>query len=328
MNILKDGPGYLFGKIPAATMIIPMFLSVIFNAIFPDFVKIGSLTTALFSKSAVVPLTGAILFFAGTQLKLNEAPAAFKRGGCLLLGKFVAGYAVGTICNSVFGPIGILGLSTLAIFAALLSSNGAIYLAITGEYGDDIDLGAYSLLSIKDGPFLTLLALGTSGASDIPLVSLFAALFPMILGIILGNLYTGVRKYYKGASRVLIPFVGISVGASLNLSLVVKAGVGGVLLGLVAFAMGSIILITIDKFVLRRPGYAGAALASVAGSAVATPAIVAGVVPSLEATAVTAAVQIAAAVIVTAILCPMMTAWALKKWGAPRYQQPSKIAGK
>ena len=307
-------------------MIIPMFISVIFNAIFPDFVKMGSLTTAIFSKSAVVPLTAAVLFFAGTQLKLNEAPEALKRGGVLLLAKFFAGYAVGTLFGMIFGPAGILGISALAIFTALLSSNGSIYLAIAGDYGDDVDFGAYSLLSIKDGPFLTLLALGASGASDIPLMTLFATLFPMILGIILGNLYPGIRNRFGGGAHLLIPLIGISVGSSLNLSLMFSAGISGIILGIAAFVVGGIILIAADKVILRRPGYAGASLASVAGSAVATPTIVAGIVPGIEEAAALASVQVAAAVIVTAILCPMLTSWALKKWGAPKYTQSREAA--
>ncbi|MBC3537427.1 2-keto-3-deoxygluconate permease [Megasphaera hominis] len=327
--IVREIPCLLFRKIPAAAMIIPMFLSIIFNALFPDFVKIGSLTTAIFSKSAVVPLTAAVLFFAGTQLKINEAPAAFKRGGVLLVTKFIVGYAIGTLFSATFGSIGILGISTLAVFTALLSSNGSIYLAIASEYGDDIDLGAYSLLSIKDGPFLTMLALGASGASDIPLMALFATLFPMILGIILGNIWPGVRGYFKGGTKVLIPLVGISVGSSLNLSMMFQAGVGGVILGVVAFAVGGFFLTLADKVILRRPGYAGAGLASVAGSAVATPTIVSSVVPGLEQAAALASVQVAAAVIVTAILCPILCSWTLKRWGAPRYPSetvPEKLA--
>lgn len=320
-RIWHDIPCMLFKKIPAAAMIIPMFLSIIFNTIFPDFVKIGSLTTAIFAKSAVVPLTAAVLFFAGTQLKMNEAPEALKRGGILLLGKFFVGYAVGTLFSLIFGQAGLLGISTLAVFTALLSSNGSIYLAIVGEYGDDQDMGAYSLLSLKDGPFLTMIALGASGASSIPIHSLFATIFPMLLGIALGNLYPGTRSYFKGGTKVLIPLVGISVGASLNLMMLFKGGISGIVLGLVAFIAGGIILVGLDKLILRRPGYTGASLASVAGSAVATPTIVAGVVPGMEEAAAVASVQVAAAVIVTAILCPMLSSWALKKWGAPRYNQ-------
>lgn len=185
--------------------------------------------------------------------------------------------------------------------------------------------GAYSLLSLKDGPFLTMIALGASGASSIPIHSLFATIFPMLLGIALGNLYPGTRSYFKGGTKVLIPLVGISVGASLNLMMLFKGGISGIVLGLVAFIAGGVILVGLDKLILRRPGYAGASLASVAGSAVATPTIVAGVVPGMEEAAAVASVQIAAAVIVTAILCPMLSSWALKKWGAPRYNQTYEV---
>ncbi|SFM03446.1 2-keto-3-deoxygluconate permease [Pelosinus propionicus] len=309
---------FLFRKVPAAIMIIPMFVSVIINTLFPNLVNMGSLTTALFSKSAVVPLTGAILFFAGTQLKIKEAPAAIKRGGVLLAAKFAAGYIGVMVITGIFGHGGLFGISTLAMFAAILSSNGAIYLAITGEYGDQADLGAYSMLSIKDGPFLTLLALGASGASSIPVHQLLAAVFPMIVGIILGNLYEEVQKYFKAGAHALIPLIGFSIGASLDVKLMFQAGASGILLGCIVMMISGLILISVDKLVLRRPGYAGAALSCTAGSAVATPAIVAGVVPSLQGEAVIASVQIAAAVIVTAILCPMLTAWTIRKWGAPK----------
>ncbi len=307
---------YLFKKIPAAVIIIPMFLSVIVNLIFPGLFQMGSLTTAIFSKAGIIPLTGAVLFFAGTQLKLKEAPEAFKRGVVLIVAKFIVGYATGTLVNVMFGQNGFFGLSALAVFAALLSSNGSIYLAITGEHGDQIDLGAYSMLSIKDGPFLTLLALGASGAASIPVQSLFAALFPMILGVIVGNLYPEVRSFFKPGVHACIPLIGISIGSSLDVMMIFKAGASGILLGLMVTGLGGVALILADKLILRRPGYAGASLACTAGSAVAYPAIVAGVVPSLQQVAAEASVQIAAAVIVTAILCPMLTSWTIKKWGS------------
>lgn len=321
MSNIKEGIKFLFRKIPAAAMIIPMLLSMVFNSLFPHFVQIGSLTTAVFAKGAVVPLTGIVLFCAGTQLKLNEAPAAVKRGAVLLGSKFAAGYLVGTLIATFFGAQGIFGINTIALFAAFLTSNGAIYLAISGEYGDQVDIGAYSVLSIKDGPFLTLLALGVSGANSIPLSQLFAAIFPMLFGILLGNVFNETRAYFKAGTKVCIPLIGIAVGASLNLGNMFTAGLSGVLLGIIAFAVGASVLLLADKLILRRPGYAGAALASVAGSSCAIPAIVAGIIPELQDMVGIASVQLAAAVIVTAILCPTLTSLVLKKWGAPNYHK-------
>jgi hypothetical protein len=59
-------------------------------------------------------------------------------------------------------------------------------------------------------------------------------------------------------------------------------------------------------------GVAGAANASTAGNAVATPAAVAMVDPSLSATAAIATPQVAAAVITTAFLVPVLTAYMAK----------------
>lgn len=305
----------LFKKVPAAIMIIPMFITVIINSLFPQLLQIGGMTTALFSKAGVAPLTGMLLFFCGTQLNLREAPSAIKRGGVLLVAQFLSGFAIGEFINKFFGAEGLLGISTLAIFTAALSSNGSMYIALTSEYGDQTDLGAFSILSIKDGPFLTLLALGASGAASIPVQSLLASIFPMILGLILGNLYKEIQEYFKAGARLIIPLSAIAIGSSLDIKKLFNAGFSGLLLGLFVVIATGLVLIIVDKFILKRPGYAGASLATVAGNAVGTPVIVAGVVPSMQKVASTATVQVAAAVIVTAILCPVLTSWTVRKWG-------------
>lgn len=83
---------------------------------------------------------------------MNEAPEALKRGGDLTSGEIFCGVCCWNTFSLVFGQAGLLGISTLAVFTALLSSNGSIYLAIVGEYGDDQDMGAYSLLSLRMVP--------------------------------------------------------------------------------------------------------------------------------------------------------------------------------
>lgn len=316
MNIWK--------KIPAAIMIVPMFLSAIINSIFPNFVEIGGITTAIFGKTAAVPLTGAVLFFVGTQLKLKEAPKAVYRGGVLLIAKFMAGFIPGFIIIKMFGIKGFFGVSVLAIFNCLLTSNGAIYLALTGENGDELDLGAYSVLCLKDSPLLTILAIGASGAAVVSGKAILATIFPMLLGLLLGTLFEGVRNYFKAGLHVCIPLIAIAIGASLDLKQLFEAGFGGILLGVFVVAVGGFILICVDKFILRRPGYAGAALATVSGSAVAYPAIVATAVPSMQPFVASASIQTAAAVIVTAILGPILTSWAVKKWGSGKEEMVSE----
>jgi hypothetical protein len=76
--------------------------------------------------------------------------------------------------------------------------------------------------------------------------------------------------------------------------------------------IGGFFSILADK-VTGGNGVAGAANASTAGNAVATPAAVAMADPSLSATAAIATPQVAAAVITTALLVPVLTAYIAKR---------------
>ena len=88
----------------------------------------------------------------------------------------------------------------------------------------------------------------------------------------------------------------------------------GVVLGLITVIIGGVFNIFFDKLT-GGSGIAGAAISSVGGNAVATPAALAAVDKSLAATAAIATPQVAAAVVVTAILCPFMTSWISKHTG-------------
>ena len=55
----------------------------------------------------------------------------------------------------------------------------------------------------------------------------------------------------------------------------VKGGVSGVVLGLITIFIGGAFIVCCDRFIGKRPGYAGWAVATTAGNAVAVPAAIA-----------------------------------------------------
>ena len=199
-------------------------------------------------------------------------------------------------------------------------------MSLMGSFGDDTDIASQAILNINDGPFLTLVAVGASGMADIPLKSLACAIAPILVGLILGNLDKEISKFLKPGLNVLIPFFAFCLGAGISLGNLVKGGIAGIALGLITVAWSGLICILADKFILKRPGYAGAAVATAAGNCVATPAAVALAAPSLEPYVESATVQCAAAVIVTVILVPLLTSWAAKKWGTAAEWEAKKAA--
>ena len=220
-------------RVPAGMMVVPLFLGCLVNTFVPDALQIGGITTATFSSAGGNCALGILLFCMGTKLRLKEMPAVLKRGGLLLVAKFAIGAILGILVGRIFGPAGILGISSMAIICAVTNSNGSVYYALMQTYGDDIDCACMPILAINDGPFLTLVALGASGLADIPIMSLVAALVPIIAGMILGNLDNKVTEFFGPVGDAIIPFTGFSLGAGIDLANVLKGGVSGIVLGLI-----------------------------------------------------------------------------------------------
>ena len=305
-------------KVPAGMMVIPLLLGSLIVTIFPNAFEIGGLTAAVFSSAGTNTLLGAQLFCMGTALSVKDMPKVLKRGGVLLLAKFAIGAGIGVLVGKVFGAAGFLGLTPLAIICAVTNSNGSVYLTLMGEYGDEADCGCFPLLALNDGPFFTLVALGASGLANIPFQSLIAAIIPIALGMLLGNLDKGLRNLFAPMGSAIIPLIGFALGTGINLTNVLKGGFPGILLGLITVFVGGGFILLCDKFITRRPGYAAWAVATTAGNAVAVPAAVALIDTAWEPYVATVTVQVAASVVVSCILAPIITSWWAKKHGCPK----------
>jgi len=250
------------------------------------------------------------MFLIGSQINFKLAPKALKKGALLITGKFIVGAGIGIFVGKVFGPAGVLGLSPLAILAALTNCNGGLYASLASQYGDETDVGAYALLSLKDGPFFTLVALGASGLAQVPIMSLVAVLIPIVIGMILGNIDSDMRAFLGSSKLLLIPFFSFPLGAGMNLETIVKAGGPGILLGVIA-ALTGVGAYALLKLFKEEP-IIGLATGSTAGNAVATPAAVAAIDPTVAAIATIATAQVAAACVVSAIVCPFVVSYAFK----------------
>ncbi|EKS9994993.1 2-keto-3-deoxygluconate permease 1 [Salmonella enterica] len=292
MNIKKA-----IERVPGGMMVVPLVIGAVINTFAPQALEIGGFTTALF-KNGAAPLIGAFLLCMGAGISVKAAPQALLQGGTITLTKLLV-------------TIGI-GLGGVAIIAAMSNSNGGLYAALVGEFGNERDVGAISILSLNDGPFFTMIALGAAGMANIPIMALVAVLVPLVIGMILGNLDPHMRDFLTKGGPLLIPFFAFALGAGINLEMLLQGGLAGILLGVLTTFVGGFFNIRADRLV-GGTGIAGAAASSTAGNAVATPLAIAQADPSLAEVAAAAAPLIAASVITTAILTPVLTSWVAKK---------------
>jgi 2-keto-3-deoxygluconate permease len=204
------------------------------------------------------------------------------------------------------------GISTLAVVAAMNDTNGGLYMALMGQYGRSEDVGAYSVMSLESGPFLTMVTLGIAGLSAFPWPTLVGSILPLALGMLLGNLDRDMRDFLAKAVPVMIPFFALALGASLDLHNVWQAGLLGLGMGVAVVVLTGIPLFFADRLT-GGTGVAGVAAATTAGNAAAVPALIAAANPVYAEAAKSATILVAACVVVTAILAPILTAAVAKR---------------
>lgn len=303
-------------KIPGGIMLIPLILGSIVGTFFPGFLEMGNFTTALFKDSAL-PLIGVLIFATGMQITLKTSGPVLATTGTLLLTKSLIPAGLVVLLGHFVGIEGIFGVSILAFIAILDNSNGGLWLAFTGRYGNATDRGAYISSAVNDGPFFSMLFLGAAGLADIPFTLLLAAVIPLLVGIVIGNLDNRWTEIMRPVPNIVIPFFAFSLGTGINLGNVVSGGLSGLVVGAFATLVTGTLAYFGYRWILRRGNQSGIgiAVATTAGNAIATPAIIAGADPSFAPFMEVATAQVASAVLVSAVLAPLLAAWVLKRQG-------------
>ncbi len=151
-------------NVPGGMMIVPLLLGALVATFAPDTPKFfGSFTGALFT--GALPILAVFYVCMGASIDLKATPYIVKKGGALFATKVRRGIVAGVILGHFLGEAPIsaglfAGLSTLAVVAAMNDTNGGLYMALMGQYGKPRDVGAYTIMSLESGPFLTMVTLG------------------------------------------------------------------------------------------------------------------------------------------------------------------------
>jgi 2-keto-3-deoxygluconate permease len=154
-----------------------------------------------------------------------------------------------------------------------------------------------------------MVAFGLTGLADIPFMLLVGAILPILVGCVMGNLDGELREWLAPAVNISIPFFAFPLGSALNLGQLVKAGAPGIILGVLCTVITGFGGYFAMKLMHSKHPQVGAAIGTSAGNSVATPAALAAADPRLFDAATSATAQVAAAIMVTAILCPLLVSW-------------------
>ena len=305
----------IMNSIAGGIVIVPMLVVSVINTFAPGILRPGGFTTAFFSPDSTQFIIAVLLFIAGTQLDIREMGPALKRGGLLSLTRILIGVAAEVLVLAIAGPKGFLGISALALVIGLLSCNPGVYMAVCQEHGDRHDIPGFGIMNLVPVPAIPVIMFGFAAGAGIDYMSLVTTFVPFLLGMLFGNIDPSFTAMASGATPVFLFFMGVTCGTTMNWFTLFSQLGGGILLAVIYFVVSLPVTLFVDRVILKRPGYAGAAMSSMSPVSIIMPAAVAEAVPAYAPYAETAAAQIALAVAVTSILTPFVCQWVLKKWG-------------
>ena len=149
--------------------------------------------------------------------------------------------------------------------------------------------------------------------ANIPVGTIIGSILPLVIGMVLGNLFPFIKNLLVPGSNPAIAVIGFQLGASMSLSSFITGGISGILLGLITLFIVGPITFAFERL-CGGNGKAAVACSTIAGTAMTTPVALAEVAPRYAELAPTAYAQIATAVIITAVMAPILTGWVDKKF--------------
>jgi 2-keto-3-deoxygluconate permease len=294
-------------RVPAGLMIVPLVLGCILYTFVPQILEIGTPFSAAFTSKGTMTLIGMILFFSGSQFKPSQVKITLKRGGTLALCKLLLGVGAGAAFFLLFGKEGVFGISSMAFVIAMTSLLPAFYIGLMDAYGDDIDRAAYGLLNLLSIPAVPICILSFENSGGLNYMALLASVVPFLLGMLLGNLDPAIRRLFAPAGTICLPFLGFTLGTSINLMSCIYAFAEGLALTAVYLVVNNLPLLFVEKKLLHRRGHASSGFCGIAAMSLAVPAMLGELDPGFLPYVETAAAQIASAVVFSNILNPLLT---------------------
>lgn len=300
-------------RIPGGLMLVPLFLGAIINTFAPNSAEyFGSFTGGLMT--GTIPILAVWFFCMGAGIQLKSTGTILRKSGTLVITKIAVAWVVAIIAAQFLPEGGIqtglfAGFSVLTLVAAMDMTNGGLYASIMQQYGSKEEAGAFVLMSLESGPLMTMIILGSTGLAAFEPQVFVGAVLPFLVGFLLGNLDSDLRAFFSRATQTMIPFFGFALGNSIDLGVILDTGLAGIILGVLVIVVTGIPLMIADKYIGGGNGTAGIAASSTAGAAVANPMIIATMIPEFMPVAEAATALVAASVVVTSILVPIITAY-------------------
>lgn len=230
--------------------------------------------------------------------------------GDIMIYPMIVGLLLNTFCPQVF-EVG--GFFTAACRGGSNTIVAAILLFVGSGISFKSTPGAVGILFFTAGPGVTMIILGVSGLANIPVGTIIGSILPLVIGMVLGNLFPFIKNLLVSGANPAIAVIGFQLGASMSLSSFITGGISGILLGLVTLSVVGPITFAFERL-CGGNGKAAVACSTIAGTAMTTPVALAEVAPRYAELAPTAYAQIATAVIITAIMAPILTGWVDKKF--------------